>query len=307
MDSLIPLKPTTRPQPPAPLRGVVLVMLSAIVWSFGGAIQRFLSISDPWAVVFWRSGFASAFLVAFMLWRDGWAETRRGFASMGRPGLAVAFCFTIASTFFVVALSYTTVANVMLMNAGVPLIAALLAWLVFRDRVDWPTWVAIAAVFAGVAVMVSDSFSGSVSPIGDLLALGIAFALATATVITRHYAHVRMTAATALGTGVGSMIAFTLAGPVAVSLPDLGRLFLFGTVNLGLGLALFVTGARLVPAALAALVGTLEPVLGPIWVWLIHNETPTARTLIGGAMIFIALLAHIALQARRSGAPRQEP
>lgn len=297
---MIPPKPTNRPVHADRLRGVVLVTLSALAWSFGGAIQRFLSLSDPWATVFWRSGFASAFLVAFMLWRDGPAETRRAFLSMGWPGFAVALCFTVASTFFVVALSYTTVANVMLMNAGVPLIAALLAWLVFRDTIDFATWVAIAAVFGGVAIMVSGSFAGSISPVGDLLALGIAFAFATATVITRHYAHVRMTAATALGTGIGSAIAFSLAGPIAVGATDFGLLFAFGALNLGMGLALFVTGARLIPAALAALLGTLETVLGPVWVWLIHGETPSARTVIGGSIIFVALLAHIALQARRA-------
>lgn len=298
MDSLIPPKPLAMPAQADRSRGIFLVTLSALAWSFGGAIQRFLSIADPWATVFWRSGFASAFLIGFMLWRDGPAETRRSFASMGWPGLAVALCFTVASTFFVVALAHTTVANVMLMNAGVPLIAALLAWLVFRDRIDAPTWAAIAAVFVGVAIMVSGSFGGAISPVGDLLALGIAFAFATATVITRHYAHVRMTAATALGTAIGSSIAFALSGPVAVGGVDLGLLFAFGALNLGLGLALFVTGARLVPAALAALLGTLETVLGPVWVWLIHGETPSARTLIGGALIFSALLAHIALQGR---------
>lgn len=297
---MIPPKPLNHPVPADRGRGIALVTASALAWSFGGAIQRFITLSDPWTTVFWRSGFAAAFLVAFMLWRDGPREMRRSFASMGWPGLAVALCFTIASTFFVLALTYTTVANVMLMNAGVPLIAALLSWLVFRDRIGGPTWAAIAAVFAGVAVMVSDSFEGSVSPLGDLLALGIAFAFAVATVITRHYAHVRMAAATALGTAIGSAIAFALAGPIAVGAYDFGLLFAFGALNLGLGLALFVTGARLIPAALAALLGTLEPVLGPFWVWLMHGEVPTLRTIIGGAMIFGALLAHIALHARRA-------
>lgn len=300
MDSVILPEPNTRPAHGDRTRGIVLVTLSALAWSFGGAIARFIDIPDTWTVVFWRSGFAASFLLAFMLWRDGPAGTRAAFHSMGWPGLIVALCFAIASTFFVVALTYTTVANVMLMNAGVPLIAALLAWLVFSDSISRATWLAIAAVFVGVAIMVSDSLSGAVSPIGDLLAFGIAFVFAVATVITRHYAHVRMTSATALGTGIGSAIAFLMAGPVAVGMTDFGLLFLFGAVNLGLGLALFVTGARLVPAALAALLGTIEPVLGPVWVWLIHGETPTLRTLLGGAIIVAALIVHISMESRRA-------
>ena len=66
---------------------------------------------------------------------------------MGLPGLAVAFCFATASTSFVVALAYTTVANILLMQAGVPLLRALcLPWSLFREQVAAPTWVAIAAV-----------------------------------------------------------------------------------------------------------------------------------------------------------------
>ena len=96
---------------------------------------------------------------------------------MGLPGIAVACCFAIASTSFVVALAYTTVANILLMQAGVPLIAALIAFVLFRERVSLATWAAIAAVIVGVAIMVSDSLSGNVSPIGDGLAVLIALRL----------------------------------------------------------------------------------------------------------------------------------
>jgi drug/metabolite transporter (DMT)-like permease len=80
----------------------------------------------------------------------------------------------------------------------VPLFAALIAWLVFRERVRFATWLAIAAVILGVAIMVSDAFTGRVSPIGDGLALLIATSLSIATVITRRYSHVGMTPATCL-------------------------------------------------------------------------------------------------------------
>ena len=80
---------------------------------------------------------------------------------------------------------------------------------------------------------------------------------------------------------------------------DFGLLILFGAVNLGTGLAMFSSGARLMPAAMAALIGTLEPVFVPIWVWLIHNEVPRSRTLIGALVVFRALLGHLLWQAVR--------
>jgi drug/metabolite transporter (DMT)-like permease len=288
--------PATAPR--APTLGLILVALSAITWSFGGTIARFLETTDSWQIVFWRSFWATVFLLGFMLARDGVAGTVLLYRSMGSPGLMVALCFATASTAFVIALQYTTVANILLMQAGVPLMAALMGVVLFRETPSLATWIAIGAVIFGVAVMVSESFTGEVSPIGDGLALLIAVVFAAATVITRRHAHVRMTPAVALGTGLAGLVALSMGGAIVASAADMGLLFAFGALNLGLGLAFFVTGARLIPAAVAALIGTLEPVLGPLWVYWIHAETPSTRTVLGGAIILTALLAHILWQAR---------
>jgi drug/metabolite transporter (DMT)-like permease len=276
-------------------KGVVLVAGSALLWSFGGTIARFITTGDSWTIVFWRSLFAIAFLLCFMLWRDGWRGTLALFRGMGWPGLGVALCFAIASTSFVVALAHTTVANILLIQAGVPLLAALLAWILFKEKVAGTTWAAIIAVIAGVAIMVSETFTGKVSPIGDGLALLISVCFAFATVITRRHAQVRMAPAVCLAVSVAAVVSAVLAGSYAVSTSDAFWLFMFGAVNLGAGLAMFTTGARLIPSALAALVGTLEPVLGPVWVWLIHNEVPSARTVLGGSVVFLALVAYLLL------------
>ena len=82
-------------------------------------------------------------------------------------------------------------------------------------------------------------------------------------------------------------------------------LFAFGALNLGLGLACFATGARLIPAALAALLGTFETLLGPIWVWLIHAEVPSTRTIVGGSVVFAALLIHLGLEFKRQSRPQK--
>ena len=284
-------------------RGALLVFGSAVAWSFGGAIARFLEVTDSWVSVFWRSTFACAFLLGFMLWREGPGGTRKLFSAMGIPGLGVALCFATASTCFVLALSYTTVANVLLMQAGVPLIAALLAFVLFGEAVSLATWGAIACVIAGVGIMVSGSMSGSVSPVGDGLALLIAVVFAGATVITRRHAHVVMMPAVCLGTLIAALVSGSMVHSFSVSTKDLGLLFLFGAANLGLGMALFVTGARLIPSALAALIGIVEPVLGPIWVWLVHGEVPGTRTLLGGTIVFLALTAHLAWQFRTQNRP----
>ena len=287
--------------------GTLLVLLSAVVWSFGGTIALFLQAEDDWTVVFWRCLWAAAFLLAFMAWRDGVKGTAALFRGMGVPGFLVALCFATAGTSFVIALSLTTVANIVLMQAGVPLLAALIGFLFFRETVSRATAFAIAAVIAGVAVMVSDSLDGQGSLAGNALALLIAFVFSVATVLTRRFSQVRMTPATCLGMAVAACFAAAQAGSFRVSPTDFGVLIAFGALNLGLGLALFASGARLVPAALAALLGTAEPVLGPVWVWLVHGQVPAGRTLLGGALVLAALLVHLAFELQRQNRSAFKP
>ena len=286
----------TMPGMPIDKRGALLVFGSALAWSMGGAIDRFLHLGDSWLVVFWRSAFASAFLFGFMLSRQGIAASGKQVLAMGLPGLGVALCIATSSIAFVVALTYTTVANVVLMLAGVPLLAALLGFVLFGEAVSRATWAAIACVIAGVSIMVSASLGDSVSAVGNGLALLMAAMFACATVITRRHAHVAMMPAVALGTLLAAVFAASMVSRFGVSAAELGLLFLFGAANLGLGMALFATGARLIPAAVAGLIGTAEMVLGPVWVWLLHGEVPGLRTLLGGGVVFLALLAHLGWQ-----------
>ncbi len=288
-------------------RGAWLVFGAAAIWSFGGAIARFLNVTDSWTIIFWRSASAAMFLLGFMLWRDGVRGTLSLFAGMGWAGMGVALCFATASTSFIVALAHTTVANILLMQAGAPLFAALMMFLMFGERVSLGTWVAIVAVMAGIGVMVSDSLAGSVSPMGDGLSLLIALSFALATVLTRRNAHVRMLPAACLATLLTLVVGFLFAGSLRIGLADAAWLFAFGALNLGLGMICFVTGVRLLPAAVAALIGTAEPVLGPVWVWLVHGEVPVGRTIFGGAIVIGALLVHLAWQMRQTRQPRIVP
>ncbi|NMG41604.1 EamA family transporter [Chelativorans sp. ZYF759] len=278
---------------------MLLVFVAAVAWSLGGTIARFISISDPWTVIFWRSIWAALFLIGFMLWRDGLRGMVAMFRAMGMAGVAVGLCFALASTTFILALGHTTVANILLIYAAAPLFAALFARLLFGERVSASTWAAIAAVFFGIGVMMSESLDPDVSPVGGLLALVGPICFALAAVLTRRHAHVRMTPATMLGTLFAGTFAATQASGFLVGQTDMALLFAFGAINLGLGLACFATGARLIPAALAALLATFETLLGPVWVWLIHAEIPSVRTIIGGSIVFAALILHILLEFRR--------
>lgn len=287
----IPLPQSTHVQT-VDMRGAILVAASALAWSFGGTIDRFIDAPDTWVVVFWRSIWAASFLIVFLVVRDG-RNAPNAFKQMGWPGLVVALCFMTASISFVLAISLTSVANVIVINATVPLAAALIGRIFLGERISGITWMAITAVIAGVLIMVSDAAGIDGALKGNLLALLITFVFALATVVTRRHANVRMTPAVITATTLAAMIAATQTTDFAVSSHDMTWLFAFGALNLGLGMALFVTGARLIPAALAALLGTLETVLGPFWVWLVHDEVVSTRTVIGGAIVIGALIFYL--------------
>jgi drug/metabolite transporter (DMT)-like permease len=146
--------------------------------------------------------------------------------------------------------------------------------------------------------MVSDSITGDASPIGAALAVLVAVAFCGSTVLTRRFAHVRMTPACCLGMALTMVIAAPQASGFAVSGANMALLFAFGAINLGVGMALFATGARLVPATIVALVSTAESVLGPVFVWLVHGETPSMRVVSGGGIVLVGLLGHLTWQYR---------
>jgi drug/metabolite transporter (DMT)-like permease len=274
-------------------KGILLVASSAIVWSTGGLIVRLIEYADSWTIVFWRSTTAMLFLVLLLVLRDG--HRALGFlAGIGWPGFCVGFCFCCASISLVVALKLTSVANVLLIMSSAPVIAAGLGWSVLREPVSTATILTILATVLGILLIVWQSLGteGTSALWGNVFALLIAFSYASAIVLVRMRPQVRMTPAVLLGMMMAAVAVAPAASPWSVTAKDAVLLFLFGAFNLGLGLALFVAGARLIPAAHAALLGTLEPIAGPLWVWFFLNEKPAAMTLSGGAIVMVSLVWH---------------
>ncbi|MCU0830264.1 MAG: DMT family transporter [Rhizobiaceae bacterium] len=283
--------------------GVLLVIGATLAWSLGGTIDRFITADDPWTIVFWRSVFAGLFILGFMLVRDGVAGTRALITAARWPTIIVGVCYAISTVCFVLALSLTSVAKILLIQSAVPILAAAFSWVLLRERVPWYTLLAILAVVAGITTIVSGSLGDGGSLAGDLLSLAIAMSFSLSVVVTRKYPGIRMTPAVLLGVTIAAVIAAILSSGLSVTRADMGWLVAFGMVNLGLGLALFVTGARLIPSVLSALLSVIEPILGPIWVWLVHGETPGGMVLVGGAVVIAALVFNISMDARRAAQP----
>ena len=176
---------------------------------------------------------------------------------------------------------------------------------VLREPVTRRTAVAMAVAFAGVGLMLGAPGAGNAT--GDLLALLMALAFALALVITRHRRDVSMAPATCLAQLMLLAAFLPLSDPGDVGGDDLAALAALGVGQMALGLALLTIGARLISAAQVALISLLEVVLGPLWVWLATGEEPGTATLLGGAIVIVAILIQTergaARAAQRAGPP----
>lgn len=276
-------------------RGLLLVAAGTVAWSIGGVVIRLLTI-DSWTMLFWRSTVAGLFLLAAiaMTERGGFAAA---FRRLDRIGYGVAICFAAAWSFYLTSVTMTTIANALVIQATSPLIAGVLGWLLMRERVALRTWVAMAIALVGVAVMVWHSLgAGRIE--GDLLAVVTAISLSGAIVLIRHGREVPMAPAVCVGCGIAMVASWPFAVPLSPTVTDIPLLIVFGVVQMGVGLLLVAAGARLVPAAEAALITTLETVLAPIWVWLAVGENPGLATIVGGAIVFAALVGHTLVELR---------
>ena len=267
-------------------RGQVYVALAAVAWSTAGVLQRQLTL-DTATQVFGRAAFAAAALLAYV------AVVERGrvveaFRSVGLAGLAVAVCVAIASGSFIAALNHTSVARVLFILALAPVIAALLARVTLGEPITRRTAVAMGLALVGVALMLGAPGEGSLA--GDGLAFLVALSFATMIVITRWRRDVSMAPATCLSQAILVVVFLPLASPGEISSGDVGWLAALGIGQIGLGFALLTVGARLIPAAQVGLITLLEVVLGPLWVWLALDERPSTYTLVGGAIVIVAIV-----------------
>ena len=207
---------------------------------------------------------------------------------MGIAGLGVAVTTAIASGAFIVALNHSTVANVLFLQAVSPIPAALLAWVALREPITRRAGLAMAIALLGVGLMVGGPGSGGALGIGFSLLMTLSFA--GSIVITRHRRDISMAPAICLSQLLLVLVVGPFAHPATVGERDLVLLVLLGVGQMGLGLVLFTMGTRLIVATEVALITLLEVVLGPFWAWLAVSETPSAMTVVGGAVVTAAVI-----------------
>ena len=287
------------------VKGVMLVLMAGAFWSTIGVGIRSIEDANVWQILCYRSLSMSIFLFILISIRSGFKPLktikRSGIAGIiGGFGLVIAFAGGIYS------IQTTTVANAMFLFASAPFFAAVLGWVLLRENVRRATWIATAVAMIGIAVMVVEGFSlGHMA--GNLMALLSALGFAVFTIALRWKKLEDMLPAVFLAGIFAMIISATICVlqgyTFSLSYNDGGIALAMGIFQVGTGLAIYTAGAKVVPAAELALLSMTEVLLGPVWVWIFMSETVSFYTLIGGAILLLAIAGNALTGMRRKTIP----
>jgi drug/metabolite transporter (DMT)-like permease len=276
-------------------RAVLLMVAVTLMWSIAGVVTRHLEQARSFEVTFWRSLFTVLSLLVILPLAQGPAVfgklRRRGAAALWISGL----CWSVMFTAFMIALTLTSVANVLVTMSAGPFLTAVMARIVLGYRIPARTWMAILLAGAGIAYMFAAQVSaGQIA--GTLVALCVPVAGAVNwTVVQRSQArgqNIDLVPAVLVGAAISALVTLPLALPLRASGHDIGLLALLGLVQLAIPCAISVVCARALKAPEIALLASLEVIFGILLAWAGAGEAPGASVLTGGTMVIGALVAN---------------
>ena len=285
--------------------GVTLVVLAGTFWSTMGIGIRLIENANVWQILFYRSLALAVLLFTLISFRSG-HQPLRCIKASGIAGVIGGLGLVIAFSGGVYAIQTTTVANAMFLFASTPFFAALLGLVLLKEQVRTGTWIAIALAMVGIVLMVRQGISMG-HMIGNMTALLSALGFAIFTIALRWKRLQDMFPAVFLA-GIFStalcffMILFNQQELILTPRDTLIAIFL-GFFLVGIGLAIYTIGSKVVPAVELALLSMTEVLLGPVWVWLFLGETANVNTLIGGAILLLAIVWNALSGMKRKPVP----
>ena len=269
-------------------KGIIITVCAVLIISPDSLIVRLLDL-DHWTLLFWRGLLVSAgMMISLTLFYR--VNTFQQFRKIGNSGLLLIILFTASTLFFVIALTYTSVANTLVIIATAPIFAVILSRIILAEKISIFTAITIVIVLASISLIVSESYQGGTLA-GDLCAMGTAICIAGSFVTTRRSRHINMIPAIALSSALTATIAFLAADSIYINTGQFNLLVILGLI-LTIGMGLLIIGPRYIPAPQVSLLMPLETVFGTFLVWIIIGEPLSNTTIMGGLIIIIFLTLH---------------
>ncbi|MDX9943442.1 MAG: DMT family transporter [Azonexus sp.] len=275
-------------------RAVALMVLVTLLWSMAGVVARQLEAAAGFEVNFWRSAFNALALglgLSYLRGRAMWL----GLLQAPRIVWVSGLCWAVMFTAFMLAITLTTVAMVLVTMALGPMITALFARFFLGQRLPGRTWSAIFVAGAGITWMFGAEAPEGGRLIGLLVATAVPLAAAVNWTLLQKTGQAQqagpdMLPAVLIGALISALCTLPLAWPFQATSQDLGWLALLGVVQLAIPCLLVVRLTRVLPAPEIALLGLLEVIFGVAWAWLWAGEQPSVSVLSGATLVLVALV-----------------
>ncbi|MDR1302772.1 MAG: DMT family transporter [Treponema sp.] len=272
------------------------IFLCALLWSTSGLCIKLV----PWHPVLIAG--ARSCIAALFLWGMRLLfKRKRGGTTTLLPLFAAGLAYAATMITFVIANKLTTSANAILLQYSAPLWAAIIGWVLIKEKLYWEHWGTLLLVIAGLFIFFKDSLGGGTLG-GDCIAVLSGIFFGTNSVCMRMQKDGNPADAMLLSHILCAAFAipFMFLYPPSLSIGSIGAVLFMGTLQIGLASLLFAYGIKRVSAIQAMLTAVIEPVLNPLWVLLVTGEWPSLSALLGGSLILSAVCISSIIGKQRS-------
>lgn len=271
------------------LKGILITVFAVIILSPDSVLIRLADAHDGWTLVFWR-GFSYAIGVGIILLLMHGSKTLVMCRDIGKGGLWIGLLSGVCTATFVFSIQHTSIANTLVIISTAPVMIAIVAWIMLKEKASLVTLASMVLVFFGIYIVMSGNFGGA-SLKGDLFALLTAVIMGVTFTLTRKYKAINMIPTNIVGGVVAAVIAFLAAE--TLYLPTEAMFYTVSSgVLLSISFSMIVIAPRYMPAAEVGMIMPLETVLGSLIAWLVLSEVPSANALIGGTIVILTLFFH---------------
>ena len=268
--------------------GYILCLLGGFFLSWGGLIIRSFETNDIWQILLIRSFFFIIALIIF-LFLTYKKNTLEIIKKSGFPALIAGLFLSLSFVAYIVAMSKTTVANVVFIISTQTIFLAIFGFLFLKEKITLKGFLAITFAFLGMAVMIGDSVNQG-TLFGNIVAFAIPINFTILVMIIRKFPNLDMVPAIFFSGIFSGIYGLFLASDLTFSSNDILMGFFLGVPQLAFGFICVTIGTKTTKAVTVGLLMLLETIFAPIWVWIFLNEVPPISVFTGGGIIIFAVI-----------------
>jgi len=248
-----------------------------------------LADADSWSILLWRGIFYALGILIILLITHR-SKALNEVKKIGKDGVLIGILTGLGSVTFVFAVQLTSIASALVIISIMPMMTAIISWLILKEKSGIFTWFSMVLVFIGIYIVMDGEPKGS-SLIGNLFALASVTFGATGFTLIRKNKSINMIPAMGVNAIVSALIAAIFVETVILPLDSMLYIFAMGLM-VSLSFSLLTSSGRYIPATEVGMFMPLGAVFGTLAGWLIINEQPSSGALIGGFIVLLTMFVH---------------